>query len=69
MGGYICVTLGDQNTLYFLLIRTDFTVFREENNLGGQQRYLVLTKKIFQETLSRIRLKILPTNLFVPDRF
>ena len=69
MGGYICVTLGEQNMLYFLPTRTDFAVFRKENNLGGQQAFLVLTKKTSQETLSRICLKILPKNLFVPDRF
>ena len=54
--------------LYFLPTRTDFAVFRKENNLGVQQAFLGLTKLTSQETLSRICLKILPTNRFVPDR-
>ena len=37
MSGYICVTLVEQNMLYFLPTRTDSAVFRKENNLGGRQ--------------------------------
>ena len=53
MGGYICVTLGEQNMLYFLPTRTDFAVFRKENNLGGTAGIFSTNKvKVPRNTIS-----------------